>query len=158
MTFRRLTVTNSRRRFARDEAGGTLAELALLAPLLIALLAGVAEFGRFFQTYTALAKATRSGARYITKVNYTDAEKARARNVVVCRRIDTCSGRTPVVKNLTTANVTIEPDGTADPETVTVRITGYTYQPIFDLGALVGSDTLSLALDVRPSVTMYHMK
>lgn len=155
---RRLHGNVEKLRFARDEAGGTLAELAILAPLLIALLAGVAEFGRFFQSYTALAKATRTGARYITKVNYTDAEKARARNIVVCGRADSCEGRTPVVKNLTTANVAVTPDGTAEPETVTVSITGYTYQPIFDLGALVGSDTLTLALEVKPGTTMYHMK
>jgi hypothetical protein len=43
------------------------------------------------------------------------------------------------------------------PEKVTVNIVNYQHDPIFDLGALVNNDSLSLAIDVTPSVTMRYL-
>ena len=40
--------------------------------------------------------------------------------------------------------------------TVTVEISGYTYEPIFDLGKLMG-DNFSLRVDVKPSTTMRYV-
>ena len=42
--------------FRRDERGIQLVELAITLPILILLFAAVAEFGRYYQAYTTLAK------------------------------------------------------------------------------------------------------
>jgi hypothetical protein len=39
---------------------------------------------------------------------------------------------------------------------VTVEISGYRYEPIFDLGKLMG-DSFSLRVDVKPSTTMRYI-
>ena len=49
--------------FLRGERGTQLVELAIVLPLFVLMFAAIAEFGRFFYTYTTLAKATRVGAR-----------------------------------------------------------------------------------------------
>jgi Flp pilus assembly protein TadG len=51
--------------FCRSERGTQLVELALVLPVLLALFAATAEFGRYFYNYATLAKATRAGARYL---------------------------------------------------------------------------------------------
>jgi hypothetical protein len=43
------------------------------------------------------------------------------------------------------------------PETVTVQISNYKHQPIFDLGQLIKVPSLSLNIDVKPSVTMRYL-
>ena len=40
------------------------------------------------------------------------------------------------------------------PDRVTVKIVGYQHQPIFNLGALTGIQSLSMNVAVQPSVTM----
>lgn len=152
------------RRFTLREDGSTLAEMAIMVPFLAIMLAGVSEFGRFFQTYTTMAKATRSAARYLSNHPFNDTEKARARNLVVCGKL-TCAGGDELLPNLTTANVCIESIGAPNPTTVTVKIpetasgcgAPYTYQPIFDLGALLQTPAFSLELPIRPSTTMYFV-
>jgi Flp pilus assembly protein TadG len=146
-------------RFARNETGGTLAELAILVPFLVVMLAAVSELGRLFQTYTDLSKSTRAAARYMSNVAY-DADHIRnAKNVAVCGKID-CTDVAPVVRNLAAANVVVTPEYAAcncgNPVRVTVSITNYNFQPIFNLGALIGNDRL-MALPASGSTTMYYM-
>ncbi|HEU4433886.1 MAG TPA: hypothetical protein VFR51_10840, partial [Pyrinomonadaceae bacterium] len=57
----------------------------------------------------------------------------------------------------TNINVQFEPSAAGNPITVTVSIQNYTFQPLFNLGALLGNKTFSLALPIRPSTTMYYM-
>ncbi len=165
--MKRKTLTSQKlRRFARSEEGGTLAELAILVPFLAIMLAGVSEFGRYFQTYTTLSKSTRTAARYLSNHPYTDsANGSVARNLVVCGKT-VCAGGDELVSGITQANVCIEyTPAAAPPEIVTVSIprTGggcgspYTYQPIFDLGGLLNDNTFTLALPISPSNTMYYM-
>lgn len=157
---------NKLSRFAFGEEGSTLAEMAIMVPFLAVMLAGVSEFGRFFQTQTTLAKATRTAARYLSNHPFNDTERARARNLVVCGKLD-CAGGDELLPDLTTANVCIESTGDPVPITVTVRIPEeagvcgdsepYLYQPVFDLGALLHTPAFSLELPIRPSTTMYFM-
>ena len=157
------------RRFVLDEHGTSMIELAIVLPIFIILMASIAEFGRFFYTYTTLAKATRAGARYISAQPFGgNTYKNRTKNLVVCGKTN-CSGETPVVKNLSTAQVKIdayvcnpgcvlfdENAGINVPDMVEVRIDGYSYQPvIFNLGALIGSGTFSYPL--KPSTTMQYL-
>lgn len=146
-------------RFVRNEKGGALAELAILLPLLVAMMGVVTELGRLFQTYTDLSKATRVAARNISNVAYTSQNINYTKNVAVCGKID-CTGLTPVVPSLTTDNVVVTPEYAAcdcgNPIRVTVSIQNYNFQPIFNLGALIGNNRL-LALPASGSTTMYYM-
>jgi Flp pilus assembly protein TadG len=161
--MKRLRITKRARHLAEDETGGTLAELAILLPFLIVMVGAVAELGRFFQSYSTLSKATRASARYLSRVNYDgdDGENVnRAKNVAVCGKTD-CAGQTPLAPGLTATNVAVSaepaPGGEGNPITVTVRIQNYNFQPLFNLGALMGNNTFSLALPIKPSTTMYYM-
>lgn len=161
------------RRLMGCDKGGALAELAIMVPFLAIMLAGVCEIGRFFQTYTTLTKATRSSARYLSNHSLTNTEIGRAVNLVVCGKL-TCAGGDQIVKGIgggaaiAPANVCIE----ATTTTITVRIprtndcnpvtgapagTPYNYQPIFNLGALMGQPSFTLALPISPRTTMYKL-
>jgi Flp pilus assembly protein TadG len=157
MRVRRIRARLRLRRFAKSERGVQLAELAIVLPLFLILFGTTAEFGRFFYEYSTLAKATRAGTRYLVTAAVNDAEDTRAKNIVVYGNPEGTGS--PVVKGLTTANVTITRDGDVPtlPERVKVQITGYKYQPIFDLGALTKNSSLSLNIDVKPSVTMRYL-
>lgn len=141
------------RRLAACEAGTQLAEMAIVLPLMLVLFGATAEFGRFFYTYNTLAKSTRAGARYLTASN--QATDAAAKLLVVNGTTE--DGVDPILSGLSTGNVQITRQGPAGyPETVTVEISGYTYQPIFDLGKLMGK-SFSMRVDVKPSTTMRYI-
>jgi len=143
-------------RFRRDELGVQLLEIAFVIPILLVLFAAVAEFGRYFYEYTTLAKGSRIGARYLasksvmSSTNY----QAIAKNLIVYG--NTAGTGSPILSGLTTDNVSVTYAGgtTGLPETVTVSITGYEHDPLFDLGGLLNNDDFSLAIEVKPSVTM----
>src|SRR5262245_26465821 len=137
--MRSLLTFIKRNRFARNENGGTLAELAILVPILVVMVGTVSELGRLFQTYTALSKSTRSAARYLSNVAYDDAHIALSKNVAVCGKTD-CTDTDPVVPGLTTENIVVTPEfqeggGGGNPINVTISVTNYEFQPIFNLGA-----------------------
>jgi Flp pilus assembly protein TadG len=140
------------------ERGTQLVELAIVVPIFVLLLAAVAEFGLYFYTYTTLNKATRVGARYLTGRVYTDVEKAKARNLVLCGSINTCASGSEVISGLTTSNIEITSTGDSStiPETITVRIIDYNYQSLFDLGELTGGAPWQI-IPVSPSITMRYM-
>lgn len=146
-------------RFRRDERGVQLLEIAIVIPILMLMFAGVAEFGRYFYEYTTLAKASRVGARYLISKSVASATNYEtiAKNIVVYG--NAAGSGSPILSGLTTSNVTVTyQGGTAGiPETVTVSITDYKHTPVFDLGKLLKSKTLSTAVDVKPSVTMRYL-
>jgi Flp pilus assembly protein TadG len=160
------------RQLLRREDGGALAELAILIPFLAVMLAGVCEFGRYFQHYNTLAKATRSASRYLSNHKLTAAEIDRAQSLVVCGKLACADSDRKLLPNIAKANVCVESTGSPKVTSVTVRIprpdlacnpttnapaaSPYTYQPIFNIGALLGTN-LSMALPIAPSVTMYYM-
>lgn len=55
------------RRFIRRENGTHMVEFAIALPVMLILMASLAEFGRFFYTYTTLTTAVRAGARHACK-------------------------------------------------------------------------------------------
>jgi len=157
----------------KDESGGTLAEMALTLPLLIVLLAGVSEIGRYFQSYTTLAKSTRAAARYLSNHQYNDLEISRAKNLVVCGQLTTCTPEQRLVKDADVQNVCIQttkvagseqiefvtvslprdPTKTCDADVVAVKLP---YTPVFNLGALLG-DSFSISYPLAPSTTMRYI-
>jgi hypothetical protein len=170
--MRRFELTKRIRQLLRREDGGALAELAILVPFLAVMLAGVCEFGRYFQNYNTLAKATRTASRYLSNHKLNAAEIGRARSLVVCGKLACGANDKPLLPGLTSANVCLESTGSPKVTSVTVRIPRpdlacspmanaadaqpYIYQPIFNVGALLGTG-LSLNLPIAPSTTMYYM-
>lgn len=166
----KLRTIKSRRliKFARNESGGTLAELAILVPVLAVMLAAVSEFGRYFQTYTTLTKSTRAAARYLSNHPLNDDEFTKAKNLVVCGKLTACAANEKLTPGIDTTKVCIETAPDEGPvQTVTVRIprtdggddpcgAPVLYQPIFNIGALL-HNSLSMRLPIAPSVTMRYV-
>ena len=143
--------------FAREERGSQLVELAIVLPIFLILFASVAEFGRFFYSYTTLSKAARAGTRYLITAKNSPQQDAAAKNIVVYG--NPAGTGTPVVKGLTPGHVVITRTGGTStvPEEVTVKISGFQYQPAFDLGKMLKIPSLSLNFDIKPSVTMHYL-
>lgn len=148
---------NKLRRFGRHDGGSQLVELAIVIPIFLVLFATTAEFGRFFYEYTTLAKATRAGSRYLITAAVNSTEDTRAKNLVVYGNLEGTGA--PVVTGITTSNVIITRAGGVPvlPQTVKIAISGYKYQPLFDLGKMLNSTSLSLNVDVKPSITMRYL-
>ena len=147
-------------RFRRDEQGVQLVELAIVLPILILLFGAVAEFGRYFYEYTTVAKGARAGARYLASKSATSTTndwEAFAKNIVVYG--NTAGTGDPILPGLSVANVDVQYEGgTAGvPDIVKVSIINYQHEPLFDIGALLKSETLSMEIDVKPSVTMRYL-
>ena len=152
-------------RFGSDERGNQLVEISIALPILLSLLVVTAETGRLFYTNTTLAKGTRLATRYLTTVPLnTDARRtlyyANARNLVVYGTAAPATGATPILPGLTTSNVVITQAGgipTVSPLTVSVQITGVTFQPAIDLSKVTKIPSLSLAVALTPSTTMRYL-
>ena len=144
-------------RFTRDEQGLQLVEAAIVIPVFVILFAATAEFGRFFYEYTTLAKAARVGTRYLVTNPITPANQDTAKNIIVYG--NTAGTGSPILNGLEKSDVVITTSGGVPvlPHRVTVQIVGYQFEPIFDLGALIKSEDLSLNVDVSPSVTMRYL-
>lgn len=157
--FRRLLQFRS---FARNEQGIQLVELAIVLPVLLLLFAATAEFGRYFYTYTTLAKATRGGARYLVTAKVNCYEANQAKKLVVYG--NTAGSGDPIIPGLTLAHVTVSPnDGDCSgipvpgvPPTITVGISGFKHESLFNLGGLM-NNSFNLNIDVKPSVTMRYL-
>ena len=169
---RRFTAMNRIKDLLRREDGGALAELAILVPFLAVMLAGVCEYGRYFQNYNTVAKATRTASRYLSNKPLTAEEIGRAQSLVVCGKLACADSDKPLITGLSASKVCVETTGSPKVLTVTVRIprdtipcsptagaggaSQLTYTPIFNVGALLGTG-LSLNLPIAPSTTMYYM-
>lgn len=139
------------------ECGLQLVELAVVLPMLTLVIAGIAEFGNYFYTYTTLAKAVRSGGRYIASNAYTDTEKTRAKNLVVCGNPGGCASGTEILSGLSAANVEITSTGaTYLPTSVSVRIINYQYRSILKLNGWMGGAAWD-NVNVGPRISMRYM-
>jgi hypothetical protein len=145
-------------RFARDERGIQLVEVAIVIPIFLVLFAATAEFGRYFYEYTTLAKAAEVGTRYLSQATVEAAEDTAAKNLVVYGNV--AGSGTPILPGLAPGHVIITRTGPipVTPETVSIQIVGYQHQSIFNLGALVRNAGLSMNVDVKPSVTMRYLQ
>ena len=154
-------LTKKLRNLFRHDDGTQLIEFAIVFPVLLLLFAGTTELGRLFYTYNSLAKATRSGARYLSTVQTVDSTStSAAKNMVLCGNPGGCGGAgqpAVIVPNLTASNIVVTPPTTGvGVKYVTIAITGYTYQPlVFNLNAMTGGN-FNIALS--PSTTMRYMR
>ena len=111
-----------------------------------------------------LAKAARVGGRFMASKTLDSAStnwQLATKKLVVYG--NTAGTGSPVLPGLTIDNVELVfaggtyASGSGVPATVTVKIINYKHDPIFDLGKLTKSKTLSLNVDVKPSITMHYM-
>ena len=96
----------------QDERGAAAVEFALVAPLLLLMVLGIAEFGRAYHVQTTLSQAAREGVRVMALKNdpagAVNATKAAAptltlTNITVTPASCVASGTTPAA----TATVTV---------------------------------------------------
>jgi hypothetical protein len=143
----------------RRDDGTQIVEMAIVLPVMVVLLAAGTEFGRFFYTYATLTNACRAGARHACKWKRTASwVTPETSNIVVYGDFaDTSKG--PILPGLTVNNVEIDANGPSpnNIDSVTVKIINYKYQPLFDLGALVGNPSLSLNIDMNANATMHQL-
>ena len=122
----------------RSEEGAQLVEFALVLPLLLLLMLGIAEFGFMFQRYEVVTNAAREGARLAVLPGYGNTDvQARVAAYLYSGRVPT-TGTNPAVL---VENVSIPVAGGRPPigaKRVTVTYT-YTYQFLNALAAFFGS-------------------
>jgi len=98
----------------REQRGATAVEFALIVPLLIVLVLGIAEFGRAFQVQGTLSAAAREGVRVMALQNDPAAARTAVRNAA--------SSLDPTI---TDAEITISPSScpTVNGGSTSVRLT-----------------------------------
>lgn len=128
--------------------GVALVEFALVLPLLLVLAMVITEFGHALYLYNGAVKAARNAARYLA-MQAPRTHVAEAVNLVVYG--NPAGDGDPIDPHLTAAHVVIDDsswkfEGSAPAiNTVTVRVSGYTYQPMLTgmFGAAIGTMTFS---------------
>lgn len=114
------------------QRGAALIELALILPLLLLLTIITTEFGRSLYQYNVITKSMRDAVRYLS-MELTNARIEEARKLVVYGNPDGTGS--PLVPGLALSNVAAS-QGTAGTNpvinTVTITVTGYTFQPMFN--------------------------
>ena len=127
--------TRGRRRDA--QRGQSLAELALMLPVLLILLFGVVEFGMVLKSYIQVTNATREGARYAalgaTAGSFPTNCQASGDTTVVGRTCGSLAGLK--LANVSSVSVTY-PDGKVSGNKVVVTV-NYTYKFFTPVGGLI---------------------
>jgi Flp pilus assembly protein TadG len=80
-----------------QDFGGTMVELALVLPVLLALLTGICAFGVAFSNQQTLTRAVGSGAQYLQQIRTTTTNPC----------ADTLTALENAAPNLTPANITL---------------------------------------------------
>lgn len=113
---------------ARDRQGAAAAEMALVTPLLLLLMFGSFELGKFFWDAHIVAKAVRDGARFASRRAFSDYSGCAASSGLVTAvrnvtRTGFVSGTNPLLSNWT--------DATTVTVTVTCASTGV-YRGVYE--------------------------
>jgi Flp pilus assembly protein TadG len=129
----------------RGEEAAQLVEFALVLPMLLLVVLGIAEFGFIFQRYEVVTNAAREGARMAVLPGYTDADViARVRTYVTQGRV-TATVTNP---NIAITNVTI-PVGAGLPPINAKRVVvtyTHTYTFLPNIGAWFGATYTTIPL------------
>ena len=135
------------------ERGANLVEMALILPLLLLLLAAIADFGRAFQSYIVITNAAREGARLATRLPQNSSTDNLIRSAVIQEAAN--SGLDLTDPNHTTIPIPIDPP-LAEREagkaiTVTVEYTVTTF-----FGGLIGLDEIGMRS--RTAMVLFNLK
>jgi Flp pilus assembly protein TadG len=132
------------RRFCGDEAA-QLVEFALVLPMLLLVVLGIAEFGFIFQRYEVVTNAAREGARMAVLPGYTNAD------VIARVRVYVTQGRVPTTAtnpSIAITNVSI-PVGAGLPPINAKRVVvtyTHTYTFLPNIGAWFGATYTTVPL------------
>jgi hypothetical protein len=108
------------RGLAPDQAGAALVEFSLVAPFLLALAFGVAEFGRFFYQYQMVVEGLRDAGRYLARVDPTLAEnQENAKKLAVSGTIE--DGADPRVDGWEAGDISVSFEETSNPSLASYR-------------------------------------
>jgi Flp pilus assembly protein TadG len=150
-----------RERFPSLARGAAVVEFAIVLTLMLLITAGIFEFGRAFQYYDALAKATRDGARYMSaapKATISSVGVPAAKDLVVAAA--NAANLSPI---LTTGEVVVTctpaacADGAAPPDMhIEVSISGYSIN-IGGVMPFVSGTTSYTGVNLAPHTTMRYM-
>ena len=114
------------------QQGVAIVEFALILPMLLVMSFMTTEFGRALYQYNSVMKSVRDAARYLS-IQTPGTHQAEAGNLVVYGNI--AGTGNPVAPGLSTTNVAPpvwQAQGSGPViNTVTVRVTGYSFQSIF---------------------------
>jgi Flp pilus assembly protein TadG len=142
----------------RKQHGVALVEFALILPFLLILSITTVELGRAIWEYNTLTKSVRDAARYLS-IQTPGTKVTQARNLMVYGNLSGTG--TPLAMGLTLSNV---PDpgccswqtaGSAPViNTVTVRISGYTFRPMFASAFGVSFATVTFS-DIKATMRSY---
>jgi Flp pilus assembly protein TadG len=142
----------------RKQKGVALVEFALILPFLLILSITTVELGRAIWEYNTLTKSVRDAARYLS-IQTPGTKVTQARNLMVYGNLSGTG--TPLAMGLTLSNV---PDpgccswqtaGSAPViNTVTVRISGYTFRPMFASAFGVSFATVTFS-DIKATMRSY---
>jgi Flp pilus assembly protein TadG len=103
----------------RNESASAAAEMALVLPILLALMFGAFELGNYFQSEHVLQKAVRDAARYAARLPMTDTSTGTVNYNCATNAID--SGAQTKIQEVARF---ADPTGTTDK--VTTRLSGWT--------------------------------
>ena len=128
--------------------GAVAVEMAFFMIPLVIMAFGVAEFGRAMYEYNTLTKSVRDGVRHVSQSSPTDALKTEAIRLVV---YGTTLGASPepLLPNLNEGMVGITEmvDATTGINMITVTITGYRFDFIFNPMVFSGNAATSITFD-----------
>jgi Flp pilus assembly protein TadG len=134
---------------ARCSSGSALAEMTIILPVAIALMAGGVDFGWWVSTQATGSKSLRDAARYLGSLPASDcnAATANAQNLAV---YGSFTAGTPLIPNWQPSNVTVTCPATLS--SVTVSAT-FPYTPLILVKFLPIASTYTLsAQHVEPQV------
>jgi hypothetical protein len=125
----------------RSEDGAQLVEFALVLPLLLLVVLGIAEFGFIFQRYEVVTNAAREGARIAVLPGYgiPDVEN-RVRNYLTAGGVPVVAGNPAIA---VTVGAPVPLGGTTRRVTVTYT---HTYMFLRGIGAWFGVNYVTLPL------------
>ena len=149
----------------RDRAGAAAAEMALVTPLLMIIMFGAMELGKYFLDEHVVAKAVRDGARYAARRSFTDYAgcavsgdvQDKTRNITRTGQVATGgSGRLSYWTNPATITVSVSCDtsttysgiykGSAIGAPVVTVVAAVPYTPLFNS---IGFNVSGLSLNSR---------
>jgi len=112
--------------------GVALVEFALVLPLLLVLSFIVTEYSRALYQYNTITKSVRDSARYLS-IQTPGTKKTEAKNLVVYGSLSNTNAPLAIGLNLSQVpDPTWQLAGTSPViNTVTVKVTGYTFRPLF---------------------------
>ena len=111
-------------RMKRSERGSSLVEMALIAPVLLIILFGIADAGRAFSGYITMTNAVREGARYAARRPLETAN-------IQAKTLDEIGNADASLKCESPPEIVAEADSSGTAKRVTLTCTYSTITPLF---------------------------